>query len=42
VETFDHVLHAGEMFTFTFAKAGDYPFFCRRHPANMQGAVVVS
>jgi plastocyanin len=41
-KAFDHVLHEGETFTFTFAEADDYPFFCKRHPTNMQGTVEVS
>jgi plastocyanin len=40
--TFDKVVLEGEMFTFTFAKAGAFPYFCRRHPTNMQGTVIVS
>jgi plastocyanin len=40
--SFDKVVNEGGTFTFTFARAGTYPFFCRRHPANMQGTVIVS
>lgn len=38
---FDRVLHNGETFNFTFTEPGRYPFYCRRHPANMQGSVIV-
>jgi plastocyanin len=34
------VLDTGEKFTFTFAKAGEYPYFCSIHP-KMTGKVVV-
>jgi plastocyanin len=34
------VLDTGEKFSFTFAKAGEYPYFCSIHP-KMTGKVVV-
>lgn len=34
------VLDTGEKFTFTFAKAGEYPYFCSIHP-KMTGKVLV-
>ncbi len=34
------VLDTGEKFSFTFTKAGEYPYFCSIHP-KMTGKVVV-
>ena len=34
------VLDTGEKFSFTFAKAGEFPYFCSIHP-KMTGKVVV-
>src|SRR5258708_18144509 len=31
----------GGTFTFTFAQAGTFAFFCQRHPTSMSGTVVV-
>jgi nitrite reductase (NO-forming) len=31
----------GQSFSFTFDKAGEYPYFCEPHP-NMVGTVVVT
>ena len=38
---FTPLLNAGQTFSFTFAQAGDYPYFCMLHP-NMVGTVSVS
>lgn len=34
-------LDTGDTYAFTFAKAGDYPYFCGLHP-HMQGKVTVT
>jgi plastocyanin len=40
--TFDSgVMGKGQSFSFTFDKAGEYPYFCEPHP-NMVGTVVVT
>jgi len=39
--TFDMVLTSGKTFSHTFSAPGTYSFFCRRHPLNMQGQVIV-
>ncbi len=31
----------GESYSYTFMRAGRYPFFCTFHPGEMQGEVVV-
>lgn len=39
---FDHVLHPGDTFQFTFSQAGSYPYFCRYHfSMGMTGTVSV-
>jgi plastocyanin len=38
---FNPLLNPGQTFSFTFAQAGDYPYFCMLHP-NMVGTVSVS
>ncbi len=39
---FDHNLHPGETFSFTFKTAGTYPYFCRYHwTMGMTGSVAV-
>lgn len=39
---FDHLLHAGESFTFTFTQAASVPYFCRIHVSmGMTGSVQV-
>jgi plastocyanin len=41
-DTFDSdVLMRGDTFSFTFAEAGEYPYYCDVHP-NMVGLVVVT
>ncbi|GAC1412133.1 MAG: hypothetical protein NVSMB57_07480 [Actinomycetota bacterium] len=39
---FDKVLQMNDTFSYTFPKAGTYPFFCKRHPENMSGTITVS
>ena len=39
--SFDAVLTDGKTFSHTFSAPGTYAFFCRRHPLNMQGQVIV-
>ena len=39
-QTFNHGLGGGEKFSFTFAKAGTYPYHCSLHPM-MKGTVTV-
>jgi plastocyanin len=31
----------GEEFSFSFERAGTYPYFCRNHPEGMRGTVTV-
>ena len=38
---FNPLLNPGQTFSFTFAQAGNYPYFCMLHP-NMVGTVNVS
>ncbi|MFL6310430.1 MAG: plastocyanin/azurin family copper-binding protein [Nitrososphaera sp.] len=38
---FNPLLNPGQTFSFTFAQAGNYPYFCMLHP-NMVGTVSVS
>lgn len=38
---FHKALLNAQTFKFTFEEPGSYPFFCERHPANMQGKVTV-
>jgi plastocyanin len=38
---FDERLATGETFDVMFPEPGTFPFFCRIHPANMQGEVTV-
>jgi plastocyanin len=34
-------IETGKTFSFTFADAGTYPYFCAIHPATMRGVVTV-
>jgi plastocyanin len=38
---FDHSMPSGAMFSFTFAKAGNFAYHCTIHP-SMHGTVMVS
>lgn len=39
---FDHAdFGQGAEFSFTFDRAGTYPYFCRNHPEGMRGTVIV-
>lgn len=41
--TFDSgTISKGQNFDFTFAEAGEYPFFCAVHPATMTGVIAVA
>lgn len=35
-------LSSGSSFSFTFDEPGEYPFFCKFHPSQMTGTIVVS
>ncbi len=35
-------LGAGKSFSFTFASAGTYTFYCKFHPATMRGTITVT